>query len=158
MANVIGSSSYRIGPSDFFTSGDLQADGATLNGQVNRLDDADLSKPSAEWFDAWNAFVVQWRAFYKSLGFFSAINDSNRDQLIQFEHRFNDLASQYQDATGDTIPDIVNVSTGTKDTLGDQVLNQLQPLAPALHSAYIALAIGAVVVVIGYFLFRRWAR
>jgi hypothetical protein len=150
---------YRIGPADLFTPGDLAADANTLNGQINALDDQDWSKPAQNVFDGWMSFVSEWRAFYSSSfgGFFTnlttAINDANRDQLIQFEQRFANWANTYSGASGNQLPGgVINVSTGSQDTLGAQIVNQLQPLIPSLNikNVLIVAAIGGVVLAILY--------
>lgn len=140
-------SSYRIGPSDFFTPGDLLADAATLNDQVNRLNDQNWDKPSEGLYDAFQAFLSEWRRFYSSMGFWSALNNGNRDELIQMETRFGVFVAKYQEESGMQIPDVVAPSTGTKDGLGDQLRNQLQPLIPSVNMTYVLIAIilGALV-------------
>lgn len=154
MPNQVGQATYRIGPSDTVLPSDLLADAATLNDQMNLLDDQDMTTVSKAFFDAWNAFVQQWRAFYSStLGsgsWFSALaadlNDSNRDQLIQFENRFATFAGQYQGETGATLPGgIVDASSGAQDTLGQQLKNQLQPLIPSINATTILIVAGVVV-------------
>lgn len=148
---------YRIGPSDFFTSADLLADANTLNGQMNSLDNQDFTKVSQSLFDGWNAFLQEWRKFYSDTfgGLFntSAWNDSNRDELISFETRFGAFVSQYQGETGGaTLPGgVVAPSTGSQDTLGAQIRNQLQPLIPSINMTY--LLVGAGIVLGGAVLF-----
>jgi hypothetical protein len=150
------SPSYRIGPSDFFNGTDLQADGATLNDQVNRLDglikDAG-TKVSDDTWNAWVDYVKQWRDFYSNTlpGFFVALNDSNRDQLIQFESRLQSFVGQYQNETGGNVSDVVAVSSGTKDGIGDLLKNQLQPFLPSLNMTYVLIAVGVVVLGLYFF-------
>lgn len=144
------SPSYRIGPSDFFLPSDLLADANTLNDQINRLDDQNWDKPSQGLFDAFQDFISEWRKFYTSMGFFSALNNSNRDQLVQFETRFIAFVSNYQAESGVNVPDVVAPSSGTKDTFGDHIRNQLQPLAPSLNITYVIIAVILGIVV--YFL------
>jgi|SRR6516164_795145 hypothetical protein len=151
---------YRIGPSDIFTSGDLLADANTLNGQMNSLDDQDFTKVSQALFDGWNSFLQEWRAFYKSTfgGLFntSAWNNGNRDELIQFESRFAAFADQYKTESGNSLPGgVVNVSSGTKDTLGDQLKNQLQPLLPSINMTYVLVGAGLVVLAGALYIFRK---
>ncbi len=143
---------YRIGPSDVFTPGDLSADAATLNNQINALDDLDWSKPSEELFNAFFAFKAEWRTWYTStfsgwLGAFgAALNDGNRDELIQFEIRFGTFATQYKAESGNDLPGgVVAPSSGAKDTLGQQIANQLQPLIPSLNINHVLIAAGLVV-------------
>jgi hypothetical protein len=165
MPNQIGQAYYRIGPSDSpVLPSDLLADAATLNGQINLLDDQDMTKVSAAFFDAWNSFVSEWRGFYSStLGsgsWFSALaadlNDSNRDQLVQFENRFATFAGQYQGETGAKLPGgIVNASSGAQDTLGQQLKNQLQPLIPSINATTVLIVVGVVVGAGLVYFFRR---
>lgn len=150
---------YRIGPSDFFNSADLAADARVLNGQINGLDDANWDRPPQDLFDAWNAFKAEWRKFYSSTFDgtfnFSAWNNSNRDQLIQYEQRFAAFAAQYQQASGHTLPGaVVAPSSGTKDSFGDHIRNQLQPLIPQfnVNTVFTVLAIAAVA--LGVYMFR----
>lgn len=151
---------YRIGPSDFFTSADLLADAKTLNGQINALDSANWDKPPEDLFASWNAFLSEWRGFYSTVfgGFFgnwSAINNSNRDQLVQFEERFQTFSQQYQQATGRALPGgVVAPSSGTKDGLGDHLLNQLQPLIPSLDIGNVAIVVGVVGAAAALYFFR----
>jgi hypothetical protein len=150
---------YRIGPApDVFTSDDLAADANTLNSQINELDDADWSKPPQDLFDGWNSFVDEWRGFYRStfFNFFGAAwNDSNRDQLIQFETRFGTFAEQYKAASGNQLPGgVIAPSTGNKDTLGNQLLNQLQPLIPSINVRTIAIVGGLAAAALAVIYFR----
>ena len=149
--------SYRIGPSDTFLPSDLAADAATLNGQMNALDKLDWEKSSDEFFAAWNAFLQEWRGFYSSHfgGFFTnletAVNDSNRDQLIQFETRFGGFAAQYKQETGADVPGgVIAPSQGAQDTLGAQLRNQLQPLIPSIDWKWVAVAGAAAIVAVAW--------
>ena len=156
-------SSYRIGPSDFFTSGDLLADAQTLNDQINRLNNSSWDKPQQDLFDAWQVFLSEWRSFYSDTfggffgGFFAAFNDSNRDQLIQMETRFQNFVQQYQQQTATTVPDVVAPSSGTQDNLGQQIRNQLQPLVPSINMTYVIIAVivGAVIWFVGRDFIKR---
>ncbi len=151
---------YRIGPSDFFTSADLLADAKTLNGQINGLNDANWDAPPELLFASFQAFLSDWRGFYSStfdgiFGNWSGLNDANRDQLIQFEQRFAELAAAYQDATGARLPvSVIAPSSGAKDTFGSQILNQLQPLIPQIDAKTLAIVLGVVVVGVAVFFFR----
>jgi hypothetical protein len=147
---------YRIGPSDHFTSGDLEADAATLDRQIALLDDQDMNAVSQDFFDGWFAFVAEWKKFYADVflnSFWGAgWNNGNRDQLVQFENRFGTWSSQYTTETNRSLPGgVIAPSTGTKDGFGDHLANQLRPLA-AVGSAYKWWLIGgaAVVLVIVY--------
>jgi len=148
---------YRIGPSDIFTSGDLAADAETLNSQVNSLDDQNWDKPDQALFDGWTAFMSEWRSWYRGT-FFNFLgagwNNGNRDQLIQFETRFGTFAADYARQSGNNLPGgVVAPSTGTKDGLGDLIKNQLQPLIPSIPVA-VGVLVVFVAVVAAYFYFR----
>lgn len=152
------SPAYRIGPApDVFTSGDLAQDALTLDGQIKSLDNQDMTKVSQSFFDGWNAFVSEWRRFYTSVfvnSFFGAgWNDSNRDQLVQFETRFGTFAEQWSQQTAHQLPGgVVAPSTGNKDTLGDQLHAQLAPIG-ALGREYWPWLVGAGVL-LGLYIFR----
>ncbi len=151
---------YRIGPSDFFTSDDLLADANTLNGQMNSLDNQDMTKVSQSFFDGWNAFLQEWRAFYKNTfgGLFnvSAWNDSNRDELIQFESRFGNFVMQYTHESGGSLPGgVVNPSTGAQDNFGAQIRNQLQPLLPSIDMTKVLIGAGIIGTIIVVLVFRE---
>jgi hypothetical protein len=162
--NTVGQATYRIGPSDApVLPSDLLADAATLNGQMNELDGTDFANVSQATFDAWNAFLQEWRAFYSgTLGkgsWFSALaadlNDSNRDQLIQFENRFATFANQIQAQSGQQLPGgVVAASSGSGDTLGAQLANQLQPLIPSINAGHVLLYVGLGVAALAAFYFR----
>jgi hypothetical protein len=150
---------YRIGPSDLFTSDDLLADANTLNGQMNLLDNQDFTGVSQSLFDAWNSFLQEWRTFYSGTfgGLFntSAWNDSNRDQLIQFETRFGTFASDYAGETNTVLPGgVIAPSTGAQDTLGAQIRNQLQPLIPSISMTNILIVAGILAAGVGIYVFR----
>lgn len=153
--------SYRIGPSDVFAPEDLSADAATLNNQINALDNLDWTNPTQALFDAFFAFKAEWRTWYTStfsgwLGAFgAALNDGNRDELIQFETRFGTFATQYASESGNQLPGgVVAPSTGAKDTLGQQIANQLQPLVPSLNIDHVLIAVGLVVAGAVVYFFR----
>ena len=152
--------SYRIGPSDFFTGDDLKADAATLNDQINRLNDQNWDKPSQGLFDAFQSFLSEWRRYYSNTfggifgGFFVALNNGNRDELIQMETRFQRFAVDYENESGISVPDIVAPSTGTKDGLGEHIKNQLQPILPSVNITYVI--VGVVVAVVLYFWGQRY--
>ena len=125
---------YRVGRSDLFSPGDLAADAQTLDGQVTALDaalDGNEQAPT-EWWDQWNAFVADWRGFFKANwkdnGFLGnlveALNDSNRDALVAYEDRFDTWASQAA-GYGAGLPDgaRTTVSSGSGDSLGNQLHN-----------------------------------
>lgn len=124
---------YRVGPSDFFTPGDLEADGDTLNNQVSILDNIlsgdQAGKVTQDYWDQFQLWLSSWKSFYSSnlssyLGAAEAsLNDGNRDQLISFETQFGDWANQAK-SQGVTLPgSIIVPSTGAKDNLLDQLKN-----------------------------------
>lgn len=135
---------YRIGPGDFFTGGDLAADADTLDAQVNALDaamDGNEQMPQT-WFDQWNVFVTRWRAFKndKFGGFFSnfvaALNDDNRDELVSYERQFQTWASQ---------------ASGYGISVAGGVIEEAQPpenhILPKLPSAGVVITVLVLVVV-----------
>jgi hypothetical protein len=144
---------YRVGRSDFFTPGDLEADASTLDAQVTQLDnalDGNEQAPS-DWWDGWNSFVAQWRGFYgqtfKGKGFFgsllSALNDSNRDELVSFETRFDTWNSQAANYSA-ALP--AGSHTGVSEGSGDSLSNHLKDLGlPSVGglTLLIAVALGA---------------
>jgi hypothetical protein len=143
---------YRIGPSDVFTSADLEADAATLDRQMSLLDDQPMDAVSQEFFDGWLAFRAEWKKFYADVFLNSWIgagwNNGNRDQLVQFENRFGTWSAQYSTEAKRSLPGgVIAPSTGTQDGLGDHLGNQLRPLA-AVASAYKWWLIGGAVVVL----------
>jgi len=145
-------SQYRIGPSDFFTPGDLRADANTLNDQINRLNDQNWDKPTEGLFEAFQGFLSEWRAFYsQGFGLFTALNDANRDQLVQFETRFQAFVTQYEQQANIDVPDVVAPSSGAQDTLGAQIRNQLQPLIPSVNLTYALIAVAVVGLVLYFF-------
>jgi len=143
---------YRIGPSDFFTPGDLSADADTLNGQVEELDSQlDDGEPSPEFVDQWTHFETAWRAFYSDHfgGFFSslftAFNDANRDDLIRYENQFADFQRSAK-AFGAELVAPVGPSSGSGDTIGRQLEAQGLPSTTTL----VVLAAAVVAVLIAW--------
>jgi len=156
---VTPGATYRIGPSDYFTSDDLLADAKTLNGQINALDGANWDKTPQSLFDGFQTFMSEWRAFYKQtfggLFNFSAWNNGSRDELIQFETRFATFAQQYENSSGQQLPGgVVGVSSGTKDGFGDHILNQLQPLIPSISLSGVYIAAGVLAAALVVYAFR----
>jgi len=167
MSNTIGQATYRIGPDDFFTGDDLNADAQTLEGMVKLLDAKVEGNPDVpkDLVTAWVLFQSQWEGWYYStfvgssfLGnLWTALNDGNRDQLIQFENRFADLASQLAN-NGVSAPgvDVVG-SQGAPDTVASFVTkldNAARKLLP------FGLGLGAFLViafVVWYFVLPRLA-
>jgi hypothetical protein len=145
---------YRIGPTDFFTGADLQADAQTLESQVEALDGQvnGNTAPSPDLVTSWVLFEAQWEAWYNSTfvgagnikNFLTALNDGNRDQLIQYEQRFADLASQFAGAGVTSAGVDVSVSSGAGDTVSS-LISQLDAAAKKLLP--FGLGLGAFIVI-----------
>jgi hypothetical protein len=116
----VSAASYLIGPSDLFTSGDLEKDAATLHAGVLALDaviEGNSNIPGS-FLDAWQGFELAWNAWYDDKfqswdTFAVALNDSNRDGLISYE---NQLATWQSQAAGyGAVPagPIIQPSTGS---------------------------------------------
>ena len=145
---------YRIGPSDLFTGADLQADAQTLEGQVQALDSQVEGNQAAgaDLVTAWVMFQAQWEGWYTSTfvgagniqNFLTALNDGNRDQLIQYEQRFADLASQFANAGITSAGVDVSVSSGAGDTVSS-LLSKLD--AAAKNLLPFGLGLGAFLVI-----------
>jgi hypothetical protein len=142
----VAAATYRIGPSDVFSPGDLQADANTLDTQVEILDaqiEGNTAVP-ADYVDQWVAFQGQWKAFYANefSGYFSALlasfNDANREQLIAYEKQFAAFASK-SGSFGAQVIAPVEPSTGAKDTLGDLLKNQGLPSLPSTTSVVVVI-------------------
>jgi hypothetical protein len=147
----MAAATYRIGPSDFFSSADLEADAKTLSGQVAALDNEDWTAPAEDTFDSWWAFLSEWKTWYTDTFVNNWIgagwNDSNRDQLIQYERRFLSFADLWQKQTGRQIGfPLVQVSSGSGDTLGAHLRDQLNPASPSF--SWMAAAVALVVALI----------
>jgi hypothetical protein len=159
----MATATYRIGPSDFFTPGDLSADADTLNGQVTDLDGQVEGNESIDQasMDQWTAWLATWKAFYSSEfgGFFrnlfTALNDANRDQLIQFETTFGNFATQFSAAGASIAGGVVAPSTGSKDTVGDQLNDQLKDAPNIGLSASTKLLIAGVLIVAVLFMVKK---
>lgn len=141
---------YRVGPSDFFTPGDLDADARALNDQVVALDNSlDGNRvPPTDWFDAWNVWQNKWKFFFKETfggGFFgdlfAALNDSNRDELVSWEKQFETWASQAA-GYGSELAAGARIEPRVKS--GDSLDNHLEGLGlPSLNTlALLAAVIG----------------
>lgn len=165
--STVGPTTYRIGANDFFTGADLAADASTLDGQVELLDHQINGNEhvSGDLVTAWVLFQSQWKSWYYDtfvgssfLGnLWTALNDGNRDQLIQYENRFADLYGQFQ-AQGVTAPGVdVDVSAGAPDTVAS-LLARLDAAARKLLP--FGLGLGAFIViafVVWYFVLPRLA-
>jgi hypothetical protein len=156
---VATAATYRIGPSDFFTPGDLEADAQTLDGQVDQLDGqvegSDVAPP--DFLDQWTSWHTDWKTFLGShfggylSSLFASLNNGNRDDLVRYENQFAAFAARAS-TFGAAVIAPVAPSTGTKDTLGDQLKAQTSglglPSLPSFESiAVVAVAIIVLVVV-----------
>ena len=124
-------STYRIGPSDLFTGADLKADAITLNSQVSAISRVIQDIPQgtdplgADLEVSWASFESQWDSYFQNTfatssgfdDFLTALNDGNRDQLIQYESRFADLHEQIKAHGVDSAAVNVAVSLGAPDTV-----------------------------------------
>lgn len=142
---------YRIGPSDFFTSGDLEADASTVNDQISILASAleGNTNVPGDFIDAWHLFLLQWQSFYddkfKSWDtFLVAFNDSNRDGLISFERQLAGWQQQAAKYSVQTPGPTIGVSSGS----GDSIKNQLGGLPIPSTSGIVVVLIAAAVVVV----------
>jgi hypothetical protein len=150
---------YRIGPSDVFSPSDLQADAKTLDGQVATLDaaiDGNQSIPQDQW-DTFTIWESDWKKFRSSTfdgwfdSFLASWNDSNRDQLIAFENQFITWQKTFA-SSGVAFPGpVVQPSTGSGDTLGNHLGNQLKNAGlPSLGS----ITVLVVVLVVGFIVYK----
>jgi hypothetical protein len=147
----MGAAQYRIGPSDTFTPGDLAADADTLDGQISVLDLASDGNEGVteQLFTTWDLWKLKFRAWKADNfgGFLSdlttALNDSNRDQLVAYENEFVNFAQQFQ-AAGVQIPgSIVQPSSGSQDGLWNHLKNAL-----GVSTGELVLALVGIVVAI----------
>ncbi len=153
----MATATYRVGPSDFFMPGDLEADAQTLDAQVEQLDaQIEGNTAASEFFvDQWVSWQGQWKAFLANNfgGFFSSLlsslNDSNRDDLIRYENQFAAFASQAS-GFGASVIGQVAPSTGSQDTIGAQLKQQTKDAPSLLPSVttLVVLAVAAVVVLV----------
>jgi len=150
----VAAPTYRVGPSDFFTPGDLEADGATLDAQVATLD-AELEgneRIPQSFADQWTLWKARWAIFYDDhfSGFFSAFlssfNNSNRDDLIRYENQFAEFERKARELGAEVVAP-VQPSTGTKDTFGDHLREQLDE-APSLGPSVTTIVVVVVAVVL----------
>lgn len=119
---------YRIGPDDFFTGGDLRSDAETLDGMVDALSksfgEAGAStRAGRDLADSWITFYLDWKEYYQrefspwSSDLLTALNDANRDQLIQWESRFADMAGLLKAKDVSSAYVNVQLSAGAPDTV-----------------------------------------
>lgn len=152
----MAAATYRIGPSDFFTPGDLQADAGTVQSQVDILDAQIEEHGDPSLVEQWTSFHHDWTAFYEDHfdtwieSFASAWNDANRDALIRYENQLASFQTRAAAAGAETIAP-VGPSSGSKDTLGAQLGEQAKgagAFLPSLSSlVVVAVAVIAVVLI-----------
>lgn len=150
-SNVLPSGTYRIGPSDFFTPGDLESDAKLLDGQIQAVDAQVQSNANvdATWMASWQTFKKAWDDFYGSnfsgwfSSLFAAFNDSNRDDLVRYETQFQQW---YQDAQGfgAALPAgaLTAPSTGSGDTIGKQIAAQFTDSSGTMNKLLWVAGIG----------------
>jgi hypothetical protein len=142
---------YRIGPSDFFLPGDLKADAELLNSQVDALDASiDPLQASDTFRDGWEVFRRRWKDFFDDHfgGYLSSVwaslNNSNRDELISFERQFVSWSTEAKQQGIDPPGPTIEPSTGTADTFGAHLNQQIKDAGlPDLST----LLIGAAIIV-----------
>jgi len=152
---------YRLGPTGLYTPGDLHADADTLHDQVLALDDA-LSAHGGRLSPTGIGFLQfenEWNQFYANNfgGFFqdlvTAANDGNRDQLIQFEQRFQTFASDLSQE-GVSIPGgVIQTPAGDGGIFGG-VKALAKKLEDDVGGAFKWIIIGAAVLIAGYVAFK----
>ncbi len=150
----MGAATYRIGPSDFFSPGDLEADADTLDAQVSTLDaglEGNETVPGA-LLDQWIVWLGAWRAFrddhfggYFS-SFLSSLNDSNRDDLIRYENQYESFRAQAAGYVDVVAP--VGPSSGSGDTLGKQLGAQTSGILPSTGTIIVAVIAAIVIFVL----------
>jgi hypothetical protein len=153
----MAAATYRIGPSDFFTPGDLAADADTLNEQIHALDDALNGNEAApqDWWDRFQAFMATWKKFYSSTfgSYFAdvlaSLNDGNRDQLISFENQFAAWAQQAAGYGAGLPGPTIAPSDGSGDTLAKQISKEVGGILPS------GVTLVLLVLVIVAIVFRR---
>lgn len=152
---------YRIGPDDFFTGSDLRADAYTLNSMVQAVErvvgDVPVGDPrlSEDLFGAWASFTAQWNPYFGAewdgvgdlSAFFSALNDGNRDQLIQYESRFADIYSKLKAVGIESSYVNVELSTGAPDT-AKRLVEHFQGVAKSLGLGSLGWVAGMLVLVV----------
>lgn len=124
---TFGDATYRAPRVGIFSPADLRADADTLHGQVLAMDNA-LSAHGGQVSDVGVAFLNfenEWNKFYADLGsgilgdFGAALDNGNRDQLVQMEDRFADLAGKLA-AEGVTIVEgVIRPLGSTPSVLGN---------------------------------------
>jgi hypothetical protein len=144
----MATASYIVGPASVFSPGDLAADASTLDGQVQALDALVEGNENVDpgWLNQWLAFQGAWAAFYfQDFGgtltnLVTALNDSNRDQLISYENQFQSLYG----SSGLQLANVVAPSTGSQDGLSNLLG---LPKLPSSSTVTIWLVVIAVIVV-----------
>jgi hypothetical protein len=153
---VAPQATYRVGPSDFFTPGDLASDADKLDSQIKAFDiaiDGNYQIPNDLW-DSWMGFYAEWKGFFsetfKGNGFLGnlgvALNDSNRDELIAFERRFESFADAMA-PFGGKLPDGARTrpSTGSGDSFSKHLEGLGLPSLPTLAAVGAVIVAGVVV-------------
>jgi hypothetical protein len=148
----MAAATYRVGPSDLFLPSDLAADATTLDGQVQSLDALIEGNEEAppSFVEQWVAFQGQWAAFYANdfggtvTNLLTALNDSNRDQLISYENQFQTFATSAA-GFGAQLTNNVQPSTGSGDSLKNLLPNLGLPSLTTV--AVIVVAIVLILVV-----------
>lgn len=125
--NGFGDLNYRAPRVGIFTPADLRADADTLHGQVLALDNA-LSAHGGQVSANGVAFLNfenEWNTFYANVfdgllgDFGAALDNGNRDQLIQFEDRFAALATKLAAEDVTTPEGIIRPLDSTPSLLGN---------------------------------------
>lgn len=148
----MATASYIVGPGSLFTSGDLAADASTLDDQVQALDALVEGNESVDpgWLNQWIAFQGAWAAFYYQdfggavTNFLTSLNDSNRDQLIQYEQTFQSLYA----ASGQQLASVITPSTGSQDNLSNLLGLPKLPAASTVTTWLIVIAVIVVALVV----------
>lgn len=152
---------YRIGPDDLFTGSDLRADAYTLNSMVQAVErvvgDVPNGDPrlSDDLFGAWASFTAQWNPYFAAdwdykgdlSAFLSALNDGNRDQLIQYEMRFADIYDKLKKAGIESAYVNVELSTGAPDTV-KRLFERFQDAAKSLGLGGLGIGFGIIILVV----------
>lgn len=144
----MATASYIVAPGSLFTPSDLAADAATLDGQVQALDALVEGNENVDpgWLNQWLAFQGAWAAFYfQDFGgtltnLVTALNDSNRDELISYENQFQALYA----SSGQQLANVIAPSTGSLDNLSNLLG---LPKLPSSSTVTVWLIVIAVIVV-----------
>jgi hypothetical protein len=148
----MATASYIVGPASLFTPSDLAADASTLDGQVQALDGQVEGNDSVDpgWLNQWIAFQGAWAAFYYQdfggalTNLVTSLNDSNRDQLIQYENTFQQLYA----SSGQQLSNVVSPSTGSQDSLSNLLGLPKLPSSSTVTTWLIVIAVIVVALVV----------